>query len=65
VSERVYCAQVDGLVEVFDDGRPPRPLVANRGELITALAANSRSIAWLSDVGPDQLVVKTLPRIRD
>jgi hypothetical protein len=65
VWERVYCAQVEGLVEVFGKDRPPRALAANHRELITAIAANSRSIAWLSDAGPDQLTVKLLPRIRD
>lgn len=60
VWERVYCAQVEGLVEVAS-GRSPRLLAPNTRGLITAMTANSTGIAWISDAGPDQLTVKLLP----
>jgi len=63
VWESVFCSRVEGLVEVFGDNRPPRPLLANRrGELITAIAADAHRIAWLADAGPDKLAVKVLSR---
>lgn len=63
VWEQVYCAQVEGLVEVAGGGRLPRLLTPNTRGLITAMVANSTAIAWLSDAGPDQLTVRLLPRI--
>lgn len=62
VWEQVYCAQVEGLVQVPGGGRPPRLLAPNARGLITAMAANSSAIAWISDAGPDQLTVKLLTR---
>lgn len=63
VWEQVYCAQVEGVVEVAGGG-PPRLLAPNARGLITAMAANSTAIAWLSDAGPDQLTVKLLARVQ-
>ncbi len=60
--ERVYCAQVEGLVEVAGGGGPPRLVAPNARGLITALAANATKVAWLSDAGADQLTVKMLVR---
>ena len=62
VWESVYCCQVEGLFEVFGDGRAPRPLTPNARQLITKIAADSKRIVWLSDVGADQLAVRMLPR---
>jgi hypothetical protein len=62
VWESVYCCQVEGLFEVFGDGRAPRSLTPNARQLITEIAADSKRIVWLSDVGADQLVVRMLPR---
>jgi len=62
VWESVYCCQVEGLFEVFGDGRAPRPLTPNARQLITEIAADSNRIVWLSDVGADQLAVRMLPR---
>lgn len=61
VWERVYCAQVEGLVEVAG-GRQPRLLAPNARGFITAVAASPSAIAWLSDAGPNELTVKMLPR---
>lgn len=62
VWEQVYCGQVEGLVEVPRAGRPPRLVASNARGLITAIAANSSAIAWLSDAGPEQLTLKLLGR---
>ena len=62
VWEQVYCAQVEGLVEVRGKGRPARLLAPNSRGLITALAASPKAIAWLSDAGENQLTVKWLAR---
>ena len=60
VWERVYCAQLGGIVELAGDTRAPRALLTNERQVITAIAAHSGSVAWLSDAGPDQLNVKML-----
>lgn len=60
VSEHVYCAQVEGLVEVSGAGRPPRLLAANARGLITSIAASSSAVAWISDAGPEGLTVRWL-----
>jgi len=62
VWERVFCAQVEGLVEVRSEGRPARLLAPSSRGLITAIAANSKAIVWLSDGGENQLTVKWLAR---
>jgi len=63
VWEQVYCAQVEGLVEVSGTGRPPRLLAANARGLITAVAASPSAVAWISDAGPEGLTVSWLKRV--
>lgn len=62
VWEQVYCAQVEGLVEVSGTSGPPRLLAPNGRGLITSIAASPTAVAWISDAGPDQLTVKFLAR---
>ena len=62
VWDRVYCAQVEGLVEVPRDERRPRMLAANARGLITKVAANASAVAWLTEAGADQLTLRLLPR---
>jgi len=62
VWEQVYCAQVEGLVEVSGTSRSPRLLAPNGRGLITSIAASPTAVAWISDAGADQLTVKLLAR---
>jgi hypothetical protein len=60
VAERVYCAQLQGLYELLDRGRPAQLFAASGHAPMAALVANRTHVAWLSDTGPDQLELKTL-----
>lgn len=64
VGERVVCAQVGGIFDVPLDSRgAPRRLAGNPG-FITAIAANSSSVAWLKDngkSGEDKLALRLIP----
>jgi hypothetical protein len=59
-AERLYCAQLQGLYELLDRGRPARLLSESGRAPVAALVASRTYVAWLSDVGPDQLELKTL-----
>jgi hypothetical protein len=61
VSTRIYCGCVEGLFDVSKDTHQPRVLVHNRPGTITNISANSKFVAWTSDVGADQLAVDLLP----
>jgi len=60
VFEVPFCAQVEGLFRLPGDGRPPRQLTGNHARTITAMAAGPGSIAWVTDVGSDQLLVQRM-----
>ncbi len=61
VSSRIFCACVEGLFEVAKDTRTPAVLVHDRPGTITNISANSKLVAWIVDLGQDQLAVETLP----
>jgi hypothetical protein len=59
---RVYCANVDGVFELRSQGEPRR-LVDEPGQVVTALAATSSRLAFVSDVGnrgQDQLALSVV-----
>ncbi len=62
VAERFYCAQLDGLFELVGKEHSPRQVAEVDRRPITYLAARGNTVAWLSDVGPDQLAVRMLRR---
>lgn len=62
VAAHVYCANVDGIFELQPTGQPRRVL-EGPGHVVTALAASSSSLAFVSDVGEhgqDQLAVSVV-----
>ena len=61
VSSRIFCACVEGLFEVAKDTRTPSVLVHDRPGTITNISANAKRVAWIADLGQDQLAVDTLP----
>jgi len=61
VSKRIYCGCVEGLFDVSKDTHQPRVLVHDRPGSITNVAANSKAVAWVVDVGAEQLAVDMLP----
>jgi len=61
VSSRIYCGCVEGLFDVSKSTHEPRVLVYNRPGTITSISANSKAVAWVSDIGADQLAVDLLP----
>ncbi|MET0795697.1 MAG: hypothetical protein ABW061_29535, partial [Polyangiaceae bacterium] len=61
VSSHIYCGCVEGLFGVSKDTHQPRVLVANRPGSITSVTSNSKAVAWLVDVGSDQLAVDLMP----
>jgi hypothetical protein len=65
VAEKIYCAQVQGLFEVTKDTHRMTLLTRGSRRLITSIVANSKFVAWLSDVGPNKLALMTLPTHTD
>jgi hypothetical protein len=57
----IYCAQVEGLYAVSRRSRQRRDLVRGPHQPITSVVANSRYVAWVSDIGADRLAVNMLP----
>jgi len=60
VTERLYCAHMQGLSELSSSGQVVRTLTQNRGRLITSLAADSERVVWIRDVGDNRLEVETM-----
>jgi hypothetical protein len=58
VAERIYCAQVEGIVEL-QPGAPPRRLAAT-ARLITGIAASDRRLLWVVDAGAERLDLHAL-----
>lgn len=63
VSSRIYCGCVEGLFDVGKDSHQPRVLVHNRPGTITSVTSNSKTVAWITDTGSDQLGVDFLPAL--
>jgi len=63
VTDRIYCGCVEGLFDVGKDTQQPRVLVHDRPGSITRVASNGKAVAWLVDVGAQQLAVDFLPSI--
>jgi len=61
VSTRIYCGCVEGLFDVSTSTHEPRVLVHDRPGTITSLSSNSKAVAWITDIGADQLAVDLLP----
>jgi len=60
VAVRIYCPNVQGMFELARyAGAKILPLFPSR-ERITAVAANSRYLAWLNDTGRDRLSAKLI-----
>lgn len=59
-STRIYCGCVEGLFDVSKETHQPRVLVHDRPGTITTVTSNSKAVAWLTDVGSDQLTVDFL-----
>jgi len=55
--DRVVCARVGGLFELPLDGGEPKELV-KQGGFVTAVAVGESGIAWVTDAGPERLVVQ-------
>jgi hypothetical protein len=52
---------VEGLFDVSKSTHEPRVLVYNRPGTITSVVSNSKAVAWVTDIGADQLAVDLLP----
>jgi hypothetical protein len=60
VGVRIYCPNVDGMFEIArHSGAKILPLFPSR-ERLTAVAASSKYLVWLSDSGPDRLSLKLI-----
>ena len=60
VAENVYCAQPAGLIEIGIDGGVRRTFPLEGSGSITAVAATSTQLTWVSDIGGDQLAVDSI-----
>ena len=60
VSTRIYCGCVEGLFDVSKNTHEPRVLVYDRPGTITSVSSNSKAVAWITDIGADQLAVDLL-----
>jgi hypothetical protein len=64
VSGNVFCARVEGIVELAP-GEPPRQLVlGGLQKLVTSLVATPSYVAWVSEAGTDRLEVYAVGRER-
>jgi hypothetical protein len=61
IDRQIYCGRVEGLFEIDTASHTPRQLAQAGRFSITAIAANSKWLAWLSDIGPNQLALLSLP----
>jgi hypothetical protein len=59
-----FCAHVEGLFAVSRRSRQRRDLARSPHQPIASVAANSRYVAWVSDIGADRLAVNLLPLAR-
>ncbi|MGC4069371.1 MAG: hypothetical protein QM784_32920 [Polyangiaceae bacterium] len=60
VGVRLYCPNVDGMFEFArHEGAKIMPLFPSK-ERLTAVAASSKFLVWLSDPGPDRLTLKMI-----
>ena len=57
VSDRVYCGQVGGIVTWSETDRRTRLLSETGRGPITALAVHGSDVAWLSEAGPERMLV--------
>ncbi|HYQ01925.1 MAG TPA: hypothetical protein VER96_24800 [Polyangiaceae bacterium] len=60
-STQIYCGCVEGLFDVGKETHVPRVLTYNRPGTITRVSSNSKAVAWIVDVGAEQLAVDFLP----
>ncbi len=58
VFDRIFCARVEGLVELSANGNEVRWIRQNRGHLITSLATDGSLLVWISEAGDDGLEVE-------
>jgi hypothetical protein len=60
VGVRIYCPNIEGMFELArHDGAKIMPLFPSK-ERLTAVAASSKFLVWLSDPGPDRLSLKMI-----
>ena len=60
-ANRIYCGCVEGLFDVSKDTQKPSVLCSGRPGTITSVTANAKAVAWIVDLGADQLAVDMLP----
>jgi hypothetical protein len=60
VADRIYCAQVEGLIELSQGGEKLRWLHKNQGRLITSLAADPSKVVWIQEAAQGHLDVEML-----
>jgi hypothetical protein len=60
VTDRIYCAQVEGIFELRPDEPPRRLVPGSTVRLVTELAATATHLYWIVDAGPEQLELRSL-----
>jgi hypothetical protein len=60
VADGVYCAQVEGLVQVMPGAKPRRLTDGSAGGVVADLAATTHRLLWIVDAGADRLEVRSL-----
>ena len=60
VSNRIYCGCVEGLFDVTKGTHQPGMLAHDRPGTITSVSSNDNAVAWVVDLGPNQLAVDLL-----
>jgi len=63
VATHVYCANVEGVLELAP-GAPPAPLVTSAGKVVASIAASGNQVAFVTDIGAqgqDRLAVSVVP----
>lgn len=59
-ADMVYCASVPGLSSLSRDGRESEFLSLSRDGPIARVATNGATLAWVTDLGPDQMAVRQI-----
>jgi hypothetical protein len=56
---------VEGLFQVSKETHQPTVLARGRPGTIASIGSNSKAVAWIVNLGQDQLAVDTLPLTAD
>lgn len=60
VADRIYCAQLGGLFELNKQPNSTPKQIYQTKQSITAIAADSRRVVWVNDIGQDRLELNEL-----